>query len=221
MSCEVVAAVVIALLLTTPVHCGVECHHPYIRRGRADLCCLPVFNCLPGNYIEPCQTMNGSDICRECPQDYVQPNFISSLDNDTQCFRKQAECTARDLTYSKRREYCYPRDCKCNTYQCYQDDHCVCVKVPPCPVNQTLDSITGKCQACPKFSYKDEIGCGPCITDVRAWMDHQHRQEEEENKCDKRVNRIVRQFARRLKRVKKMLRRKLTKIVGQIGKISI
>lgn len=48
-----------------------------------------------------------------------------------------------DLTNSKEREYCYPKHCKCNKDRCFKDDHCVCVKVEPCPVNQTMDAATG------------------------------------------------------------------------------
>lgn len=47
-----------------------------------------------GHFIAPCSEMYGSEICTTCPHGHAQPDFISSLDNERDCFLKKGECTA-------------------------------------------------------------------------------------------------------------------------------
>lgn len=203
---------------------SIQCHKQFVKRGQ--ICCRPVFNCQPGHSIEPCQRMNGTEVCQPCSHGYVQPNFISSLDTSRKCFLKKAECPTNDLTYSTERKYCYPKHCKCNSYNCYRDDHCVCVKTRPCPVNQTLDPITGVCQPCPEFTYKNEVGCGPCVTDKQAWVnrkisldndtvqnDNNSGTNGEKSSCKSKqraLNKRIKFLRRKLNKTRKLLRKILS-----------
>lgn len=187
---------------------SLSCKKQYIKRGH--LCCLPVFNCGPGHFIAPCSEMHGSERCTTCPSGHVQPDFISSLDNKIDCFLKKRECTAHDLTYSDERNYCYPKYCKCNKDRCYKDDHCVCVKVSPCPANQTMDAATGACVQCPKFSFKHEVGCGPCTMDTKAWINDRmlmNRQQRRRLHKSPSLRKRLRHIYRKLRRLTKTLRR--------------
>lgn len=56
-----------------------------------------------GHFIAPCSEMYGSERCTICPRGHAQPDFISSLDNERDCFLKKGECTA----YGKKLYYIY------------------------------------------------------------------------------------------------------------------
>lgn len=157
-------------MITLAIYCDVD---KYVQRGT--LCCKPVFNCYPGYEVQPCSKMYESEKCTKCPRGQVQPEYIDSYSEKRDCFRPKESCTAQDIIPSRGREYCYPQYCKCDTANCFVDDHCVCVKYPGCPINKTLHPVLKTCVDCPPYTFKDHFGCGPCITDILLiYSRHRH-----------------------------------------------
>ncbi|XP_076085081.1 uncharacterized protein LOC143055916 [Mytilus galloprovincialis] len=145
----------------------------YISRlfGNKRRLCIPIVNCPPGNEILPCSDDHTKDICHPCPLDLVQPNYIQSTQDtkQTECFKNKNKdkCHASDIEPSRtsNAKMCsYAKFCQCNTDECYYGDPCACMKkMETCGVGETLNE-NGTCVHCPYGTWKNETGCGPCIS---------------------------------------------------------
>ncbi|XP_052083432.1 uncharacterized protein LOC127720713 isoform X1 [Mytilus californianus] len=128
--------------------------------------CIPYLNCEPGNEIQPCTDNYMHDLCKPCRSGMVQPELISSTGNISKslCFQPRSECLARDLIHSRTEKdvFCNSlKGCKCDTTKCYFGDPCLCDSNKPCAVGHTMNE-KGVCSPCPKDTFKNETGCGPC-----------------------------------------------------------
>ncbi|XP_063408752.1 uncharacterized protein LOC134692231 [Mytilus trossulus] len=145
----------------------------YITRfiGNKRRLCIPVVNCPPGHEILPCSYDHTKDICTPCPLELVQPNYIQSTQDpkQTECFenKNKDKCHASDIEPSRtsNAKMCsYAKFCQCNTDECYYGDPCACMKkMETCGVGETLNE-NGTCVHCPFGTWKNETGCGPCIS---------------------------------------------------------
>ncbi|CAG2210540.1 unnamed protein product [Mytilus edulis] len=145
----------------------------YISRliGNKRRLCIPIVNCPPGNEILPCSDDHTKDICHPCPLELVQPNYIQSTQDtkQTECFenKNKDKCHAADIEPSRtsNAKMCsYAKFCQCNTDECYYGDPCACMKkMETCGVGETLNE-NGTCVHCPFGTWKNETGCGPCIS---------------------------------------------------------
>lgn len=137
--------------------------------------CIPVVNCPPGHEILPCSIDHTKDICTPCPLGLVQPNYIQSSQDpeQTECFenKNKDKCHASDIEPSRtsNAKMCnYAQFCQCNTDECYYGDPCACMKkFEKCGVGETLNE-NGTCVHCPMGTWKNETGCGPCISTGRS-----------------------------------------------------
>lgn len=150
--------------------------------------CKPYYNCEPGNEILPCDVEFTKELCQPCYDDpntsgpdFVQPDYISSVDGDTtqlKCFKpltingKKRSCTGRDITYDKvdlgrdKIRCLAGRGCKCDLNTCNFGDPCYCdnyrhTQKDGCEPGLHLNN-SGVCVPCPPGFVKNESGCGPC-----------------------------------------------------------
>ncbi|XP_063409569.1 uncharacterized protein LOC134692881 [Mytilus trossulus] len=128
--------------------------------------CIPYLNCEPGNEIQPCTDNYMQDLCKPCRTGMEQPDLISSTGNVNKslCFKPSSECLAKDITYSRTEKdvFCNTlKWCKCDTKKCYFGDPCLCDNKKPCAVGHTMNE-KGVCSPCPKGTFKNVTGCGPC-----------------------------------------------------------
>lgn len=148
--------------------------------------CKPTYNCPPGHYIRECNTIRGNrDVCTKCPWKQVQPDFISSFSNHTDCFFPTSICIARDITYRRTKDQtaaCMDSSgCKCDNKMCFFGDPCLCdVRRKGCPPDSIMN-VEGECERCPKGTSKAGFGCGPCYNfnpNKRLYLKRQRRSAE-------------------------------------------
>ncbi|VDI70034.1 Hypothetical predicted protein [Mytilus galloprovincialis] len=118
------------------------------------------------NEIQPCTDNYMQDLCKPCRAGMEQPDLISSTGNinKSSCFQPTTKCLARDITYSRTEKdvFCSSlKWCKCDTKKCYFGDPCLCDNKKPCAVGHTMNE-KGVCSPCPKGTFKNVTGCGPC-----------------------------------------------------------
>ncbi|KAL3861303.1 hypothetical protein ACJMK2_007340 [Sinanodonta woodiana] len=139
--------------------------------------CQPVFNCEPGNEVSYCTRNKSRDTCTPCREGEIQPQLVSSLDKiNAKCFSNKGEdeCPLDELIPA--REVNNPRcgiPCLCNVFSCYYgDDPCRCRSQNDrgCDFNMTMNRITGECEPCPLYTFKNNTGCGPCYYNEMEWQ---------------------------------------------------
>ncbi|KAK3581401.1 hypothetical protein CHS0354_016254 [Potamilus streckersoni] len=156
---------------------ALPCPPDQIYHNETQKCCYPVFNCLPGTEVSPCNGTDIKDTCTPCKEDAIQPQLVSSLDGiNANCFsnQDQDECMTGELMPAREQPQAVCGiPCICNYNNCYfGDDPCRCeIKDQrSCPVNMTMNKQTGVCESCPEYTFKDNEGCGPCIYNEAEWL---------------------------------------------------
>ncbi|KAK3586705.1 hypothetical protein CHS0354_020708 [Potamilus streckersoni] len=172
-----VFVVIRALVILQLIHKTYFCPSDQIYQNVTKSCCYPVFNCRPGNGVAFC-TVNGTkDTCTPCPEGEIQPQIVSSLDGiDATCFKDdtQDDCATDEFMPARATRHTCPLHCLCNNNNCYYGyDPCRCnpKESRSCEVDMTMDILTGECVKCPKYTFKNNTGCGLCYYNETAWFD--------------------------------------------------
>ncbi|KAL3862309.1 hypothetical protein ACJMK2_008288 [Sinanodonta woodiana] len=175
-----VFVIIRAFIVMQLVHGAYLCPSNQIYQNVTKSCCIPVFNCRPGNGVVFC-TINGTnDKCTPCRGGEIQPQLVSSLDGiDATCFRDetQYDCTSADMMPARKIHEC-KLPCQCNNDNCYfGSDPCRCTlkESRSCEVDMTMDKLTGECVKCPMYTFKNNTGCGVCRYNESEWFNN-HRQ---------------------------------------------
>ncbi|KAK3581403.1 hypothetical protein CHS0354_016257 [Potamilus streckersoni] len=154
------------------------CTFPYIWQASVGRCCYPVFNCGPGYGIEFCSVDRGNDSCVVCKNSSKQYHLVHSYHGvNAMCFdvskSDEDECIVEE-TLPARGNFVAScgLPCECNPNNCfYGDDPCRCQQNQEiCKQNQQMNTMTGECEACPWYSYKQSDGCGACLVNEHLWM---------------------------------------------------